>query len=77
MFEEHNLVRLREAMPAANLPRGAVGTIVQVFEQPAAFLVEFTDAQGQTLAMEAVKAESLDLLWTAQQGWVHVNAHAA
>jgi|GEM_PF-2468780 len=39
--------------PAGKLPAGAVGTIIEVFEQ-GCFLVEFVDDEGRTVALETV-----------------------
>jgi hypothetical protein len=75
MFEENDVVRLRVAIPTLGLLRGVVGTVVHVFSTPVGFLIEFTDAEGQTLGTEVLQPEHLDLVWSAQHGFP--TAHAA
>ncbi len=42
----------------ATVPRGQVGTVVEVLE-PGVFEVEFSDDQGQTFALVALRSEQL------------------
>lgn len=51
-------VALMVDMPALNLYRGQVGTIVEEYE-PGIFEVEFSDLQGRTYALETLKASQL------------------
>lgn len=50
----HDVVALTEDLPAQELQRGDVGTIVEVFESnehhPAGFIVEFVDESGSVYA---------------------------
>ena len=48
-------------VPAFNLYRGQVGTIVEVYE-PGVFEVEFSDLEGRTCALETLKASQLMVL---------------
>ena len=54
-------VALMVDMPALNLYRGQVGTIVEEYE-PDVFEVEFSDLQGRTYALEPLEASQLMLL---------------
>lgn len=54
-------VALMVDMPALNLYRGQVGTIVEEYE-PGVFEVEFSDLQGKTYALETLEASQLMLL---------------
>ncbi|WP_433461191.1 DUF4926 domain-containing protein [Micromonospora sp. CA-248212] len=54
------MVELREAIPGEGLPAGTVGTVVHIFSgPPAAYEVEFTDADGRTVAMVTLRADQL------------------
>lgn len=53
-----DVVALLEDMPEHELPRGQVGTVVEVLA-PDVFEVEFSDTNGQSYAMFAVKADQL------------------
>ncbi|MEH0932455.1 DUF4926 domain-containing protein [Micromonospora sp. CPCC 205558] len=56
----HDVVELREARPSEQLSAGAVGTVVDVFEgPPPIYEVEFTDADGRTLAMVTLRADQV------------------
>ncbi len=54
-------VALVEDIPALNLYRGQVGTIVEEYE-PDVFEVEFSDFEGCTYALETLRASQLMLL---------------
>ena len=56
-----DVVALTEDLPAVELYRGQVGTIVEVYE-PESFEVEFSDAQGRAYALETLKANQLMVL---------------
>ncbi|WP_315789502.1 DUF4926 domain-containing protein [Fischerella sp. JS2] len=45
-----------------SLPRGQVGTIVEVYEEDCHYLVEFADTQGCEYAMAILKADELFVL---------------
>ncbi|WP_017295144.1 DUF4926 domain-containing protein [Geminocystis herdmanii] len=45
------------------IPRGQVGTIVEVYSEEKAFEVEFSDSNGQTYALVSLRAEQLILLY--------------
>lgn len=44
------------------LPRGQVGTLVEIYEQGKAFEVEFANKNGQTYALVSLELEKLMLL---------------
>lgn len=54
----HSVVALLEELPAHGLVRGQVGTVVESWA-PGVYEVEFSDDQGRTYAMVALKAEKL------------------
>jgi hypothetical protein len=56
-----DVVALMHDRPEHGLVRGQVGTVVEVLT-PGAFEVEFSDDQGRTYAMLALKAEELLVL---------------
>ena len=52
---ELDVVVLGEDLPDEGLVKGAVGTIVMVFDTPTlGYLVEFCDEEGRTIAMPAL-----------------------
>lgn len=52
---ELDVVVLDEDLPDEGLMKGAVGTIVMVFDTPTlGYLVEFCDEEGRTIAMPAL-----------------------
>jgi hypothetical protein len=56
-----DVVALMEDLPAGKLPRGQVGTVVERLG-PGVFEVEFTDNDGRTFAILALKASQLLVL---------------
>jgi hypothetical protein len=54
----HSVVALLEDLPEHGLIRGQVGTVVESWT-PGVYEVEFSDDQGRTYAMVALKAEQL------------------
>jgi len=57
-FKLLDVVALTENLPERDLVRGQVGTIVEVHE-PGVFEVEFSDDDGCTYALLALKASQL------------------
>lgn len=57
-FEILDVVVLTEAIPASNLRKGELGTIVEILDEDI-FLVEFADSKGVTYAMPALNANVL------------------
>jgi hypothetical protein len=53
-----SVVALLEDMPESGLVRGQVGTVVESWA-PGVYEVEFSDDNGRTYAMVALKAEQL------------------
>jgi hypothetical protein len=58
VIEMHSVVALLEDLPEHGLVRGQVGTVVEIWAE-GVFEVEFSDDQGATYAMVALKAEQL------------------
>ncbi|MDX2138662.1 MAG: DUF4926 domain-containing protein [Chloroflexota bacterium] len=58
----HDVVALLEDVPAENLKRGQVGTIVEVWESDI-YEVEFSDTRGVTYAMVSLHADQLMTLY--------------
>ena len=56
-----DVVALTENLPREGLYRGQVGTVVEILA-PDAYEVEFSDNDGQTYAMKALKAHQLMVL---------------
>ena len=57
-----DVVALTEDLPARNLSRGQVGTVVELLDD-GVFEVEFSDNQGQTYALLAVPEAKLMVLY--------------
>jgi hypothetical protein len=63
MFQEYEVVRLRESKQSNNLPAGVKGTVLIVYDEPGlplAYEVEFLDDEGKTLAVLTVKHEEIE-----------------
>lgn len=59
----YDTVRLLVDLPDEGLEAGAVGAVVHVFERPnVAYEVEFTDADGRTVAQLPLAADQLEPL---------------
>jgi hypothetical protein len=62
-FNEIDVVRVLCDIPEEGVTRGMVGTIVMRYEQPwLAYLVEFCDERGVTLAMPTLRPDQVDLV---------------
>jgi len=59
MLAEHSLVVLTRDIPESGLYAGDVGAIVHIYEQGAAYEVEFVDGDGTTIALVTLKSESV------------------
>jgi hypothetical protein len=57
-LKQYDVVALLEDVPAEKLIRGHVGTIIEIYA-PDAFEVEFSDNEGRTYAMCALRADQL------------------
>lgn len=63
MFYEYDIVRLKRDLPSRGLSEGAIGTILLIYEQPSllpAFEVEFTDGNGNALAILVLHEEDIE-----------------
>ena len=58
----YDVVAVLEDLPEHDLKRGQVGTLVEEWE-PGVFEVEFSDTNGITYAMVALRAEQLMVLY--------------
>lgn len=59
-FKINDVVELNKAIPIFQLKKGAVGVVVEVFSEPSiAYEIEFSDEQGKTLAVLAIKEKDL------------------
>ena len=61
-FELLDVVALLEDVPAAQLRRGEVGTVVEVFDNndsKGSLLVEFSDRNGEAYAFASLRANQL------------------
>ena len=56
-----DVVALTKDLPQHKLSRGQVGTVVEILA-PNVFEVEFSDDEGQTYAMLALRADQLMIL---------------
>lgn len=59
---EYDVVLLAEDLPEEGLAKGMIGTIVEVFENPTlalAYLVEFCDEKGRTIALPALLPDQM------------------
>lgn len=56
-----DVVALTEDLPERKLRRGQVGTVVEILDE-GVFEVEFSDTDGRTYAMLAVRADQLMVL---------------
>lgn len=69
MFDELDVVKLRAPLAGLDLPVGALGTILEVFSRPdCAYLVEFSDEDGQVLATEILKPAQVERVWSVVGG---------
>lgn len=66
-FELLDTVALLEDLPQRNLKKGEVGTIVEILA-PDVFEVEFSDDDGQTYAMFALRENQLMVLHNQGKG---------
>ncbi len=57
-----DVVALTEDLPAANLRRGQVGTVVEILAGGAAFEVEFSDRKGRTYASLGLRPDQIMVL---------------
>lgn len=68
LYEVYDVVALGEAWPEAGLERGAWGTVLAVQGGPA-YEVEFTDRDGEPIAVATVPERVLGLVWADNEGY--------
>ena len=61
MFKEHDIIALTADIPEDGLETGDVGTIVHIYPQGEAFVVEFMTSDGWTVAITDVLASQMRL----------------
>jgi hypothetical protein len=59
-MQELDLVTLRRDLASKNLLAGDIGTVVTVYDAGKAYEVEFVAANGRTLAVETLEADSIE-----------------
>lgn len=59
---ELDIVALKRPLASEGLPSGATGTVVYVDPGGRGYLVEFTDGQGETLSVEPVEPDDVELV---------------
>lgn len=62
MFEEYDVVRLVSDLKSKGLKAGTRGAIVMVYpSDPPEYEIEFVDDEGNTLAIETLKEEQIEI----------------
>jgi hypothetical protein len=65
-----DVVELLVDLPECNLQSGELGTIVEVYDT-CAYEVEFADAEGATLALQALEPKQFVVVWkNSTKAWV-------
>ena len=59
MIQELDLAALLTDRPALGLRRGDVGTVVHIYNGNRLYEVEFTNAKGDTVAVETLTADEI------------------
>ncbi|HEY8454837.1 MAG TPA: DUF4926 domain-containing protein [Actinopolymorphaceae bacterium] len=59
MIKHYDLVELVVDLPQENLTKGMVGTVVDVYQDPPGYEVEFTDDEGRTLGLLGLAPEQV------------------
>jgi hypothetical protein len=65
-LKELDLAALKQDLPSLGLETGDVGTVVFVHEPGKAYEVEFLSGDGQTIAVETLRADQIERLSGAQ-----------
>lgn len=63
MFSEYDVIRLKRDKPMRGLPAGVTGTILLIYPQPPlppAYEVEFTDGEGNTVALLTLQEDGIE-----------------
>jgi hypothetical protein len=60
LLRELELAALRRDLPAYGLVAGDIGTVVLVYRGGEAYEVEFVAADGETVALETLRAEEVE-----------------
>lgn len=65
-----DVVELLVDLPKSAIPAGELGTIVETYDNRA-YEVEFADAEGATLALQALEPEQFVVVWkNSTKAWV-------
>jgi len=66
MIKENDVVGLQEDKPEFGLKRGDKGTVLMILSaSPVFYEIEFMD-DGETLAVETINGDSVELFWSAE-----------
>jgi hypothetical protein len=60
MIHELDVVRLLRSIPGSSVPVGAVGAVVIVYENGAAYEVEFCDPDGATIGLLTLRPQDIE-----------------
>lgn len=75
MIKELDIIVLAKDLKEHHLKRGDVGTVVYVYENGAAFEVEFVTGEGKTIALATLAAK--DIRPMRRMDILHVRAYAS
>lgn len=60
MFEEYEVVKIKQDMPENNLTAGMTGTVLTIYtDEPPTYEVEFSDDDGITIALLTITGDML------------------
>ncbi len=71
VIEELDIVALTCDVPEEGLKRGDTGTVVHVLGDGAAFLVEFMDSDGDTIAVPFLTKDQVRPAAPGETQWAH------
>lgn len=63
MINEYDIIKLKAPLPSKNLPLGAKGTVLIVYNEPKlprAYEIEFLDEEGNTLAIVTLNDDEIE-----------------
>ena len=64
MLKQLDCGKTLQDLPAEGIAAGTIGTVLEVFTKPSpAYLVEFADSDGETLAMPVLTPDQVELFW--------------
>ena len=61
VFKKLDIVKIRKNYPEYKLKKGDIGTVIECFKKPdEAYLVEFSDSNGEAICTEFFKYDELE-----------------